>query len=89
MRSSSTRGSRPSGQQIVFHSLRHTYASWLLRSGADLYTVSKLLRHRTIAMTERYGHVADDTLRDAVKAFQKGIETAGKANGKKDEREAE
>ena len=67
-------------QMVVFHTLRHTYASWMLRSGADLYTVSKLLGHRTIAMTERYGHVADETLQDAVRAFQKDI--AGKAEEK-------
>jgi integrase len=69
-------------QMVVFHTLRHTYASWMLRSGADLYTVSKLLGHRTIAMTERYGHVADQTLQDAVRGFQKGLTEKAEEKGR-------
>lgn len=36
------------------HKLRHFYATYLLKSGVDIKTVSKLLGHTTIAMTERY-----------------------------------
>ncbi|MGD0663760.1 MAG: site-specific integrase [Syntrophorhabdales bacterium] len=67
-------------QRVCFHSLRHTFASWMLEAGASIYTVSKLLGHKTIVMTERYGHVSDGTLQDAVRAFEKGI--AGKAEEK-------
>jgi site-specific recombinase XerD len=52
----------------------------MLEAGASIYTVSKLLGHKTIVMTERYGHVSDGTLQDAVRAFEKGI--AGKAEEK-------
>jgi integrase len=56
-------------QKVVFHTLRHTYASWLVMSGVDLYTVQKLMGHSTISMTERYSHLAPDHLKKAVKMF--------------------
>lgn len=40
-----------------FHSLRHTYATLLLTKGVDLLTVSKLLGHSSIQITEIYTHV--------------------------------
>jgi site-specific recombinase XerD len=54
-------------QKVVFHTLRHTYASRLVMSGVDLYTVQKLMGHSTISMTERYSHLAPDHLKKAVK----------------------
>jgi integrase len=56
--------------KVVFHTLRHTYASWLVESGVDLYTVKKLMGHSTIAMTERYSHLGNNTLQNAVKVFE-------------------
>lgn len=53
-------------QKVVFHTLRHTYASWLVMSGVDLYTVQRLMGHSTISMTERYSHLAPDHLKKAV-----------------------
>jgi integrase len=48
------------------HGLRHTYASMLASSGqVDLYTLGKLLTHKSAAMTQRYAHLRDDTLRRA------------------------
>ena len=60
-------------QKVVFHSLRHTYASWLVESGVSLYTVQKLMGHENISMTERYSHLSPDTLQGAVRTFEKGI----------------
>jgi len=48
------------------HDLRHTFASWLVMEGVPLFEVSKLLRHASIQMTERYAHLAPDYLHDAV-----------------------
>ena len=48
------------------HDLRHTFASWLVMNGTPLFEVSKLLRHASIQMTERYAHLAPDHLHDAV-----------------------
>ncbi len=37
-----------------FHDLRHTFASWYMMSGGDLYELAKILGHSNIKMTERY-----------------------------------
>jgi site-specific recombinase XerD len=59
--------------QIVFHSCRHSYASWLIEEGQDLYTVQKLLGHKTNVMTQRYAHMAENKLKDAAKALSKAL----------------
>ena len=53
-------------QIVVFHTLRHTFASWLVMKGKPLYTVSKLLGHRDIKITERYAHLAPEIKKAAV-----------------------
>jgi integrase len=37
-----------------FHDLRHTFASWYMMHGGDLYELAKILGHSNIKMTERY-----------------------------------
>ena len=41
-------------QDFWFHDLRHTFASWYMMNGGDLYELAKLLGHANIKMTERY-----------------------------------
>lgn len=53
-------------QGFRLHGLRHHFASALVSAGIDLYTVQKLLCHKDASMTQRYAHLADKTLRDAV-----------------------
>jgi integrase len=53
-------------QKVVFHTLRHTYASWLVMKGVDLYTVQRLMGHKDITMTQRYAHLAPEHLDKAV-----------------------
>ncbi len=52
--------------KVVFHTLRHTFASWLAMSGVPIYTIKELMGHKSIEMTERYSHLAPDTKRQAV-----------------------
>jgi integrase len=48
------------------HGLRHVYASILASSGqVDMYTLQKLLTHKSSAMTQRYAHLRDEALRRA------------------------
>ena len=62
-------------QRVCFHTMRHSYASWLVMAGAPLYTVAKLMGHSTLSMTERYAHLAPDHVREAVAS----LEAFGKA----------
>lgn len=48
------------------HGLRHTYASMLASSGqVDIYTLQKLMTHKSPVMTQRYAHLRDDALKQA------------------------
>jgi len=47
------------------HDLRHSFASFALKQGVDLYTVSKLLGHKNIATTTRYAHLELEHLKEA------------------------
>lgn len=51
---------------IRFHDLRHSFASNLVAAGVDIYTIQKLMRHSSLAMTERYAHLSPDFLGQAV-----------------------
>ena len=44
--------------EFRFHDLRHTFASWYMMNGGDLYELAKILGHSNIKMTERYAKLA-------------------------------
>ena len=55
---------------VVFHSLRHTFASWMVSQGQPLYTVGRLLGHSKPEMTQRYAHLIPEIQRAAVETIE-------------------
>lgn len=58
------------GPEVTFHTLRHSFASWMINAGVDILTLSKLLGHSSVNVTQRYAHLYDSTLRDAVRKLR-------------------
>lgn len=58
--------------KVVFYSLRHTFASWLVQSGIPLYVVRDAMGHTSQEMTERYAHLAPSHIQNAVMALPGG-----------------
>ena len=50
----------------IFHTSRHTFATMMLTLGADLYTVSKLLGHADVKMTQVYAKIINKKKDEAV-----------------------
>jgi integrase-like protein len=53
-------------ENFRFHDLRHTFASHLVMPGVDLVTMKELLGHKTINVTNRYTHLAQEHKAQAV-----------------------
>lgn len=57
-------------KRISFHTARHTNATLLIYSGANITTVQKLLGHKSVKTTQVYANIMDITLvRDLEKAI--------------------
>jgi site-specific recombinase XerD len=54
---------------VGWHTARRTFATWELESGADIYTVSKLLGHKNIKQVAKYAQATDKLRRSAVNAL--------------------
>ena len=50
---------------VRMHDLRHSFASLLINSGRTLYEVQHILGHMQVKTTQRYAHLAQETLVDA------------------------
>jgi integrase len=55
---------------VTFHTLRHTFASWAVMRGVTLKELQELLGHSSLAMTMRYAHLAPENLRAAVSRLE-------------------
>ena len=65
----------------ALHGLRHSFASMLASSGkVDLYTIQKLLTHKSPVMTQRYAHLRDEALKNASALAGQIIEQATNKN---------
>lgn len=52
--------------KLTFHSIRHSFASWLIMKNVPIYHVSKLLTHSDLRVTQIYAHLQPDNLRSAI-----------------------
>ena len=72
------------------HGLRHVYASMLASSGQiDMFTLQKLLTHKSPQMTQRYTHLSDEAMRRAANLAGTIIEQAVKKVSRTDTVESE
>ncbi|MBM2840933.1 MAG: putative Integrase [Bacteroidetes bacterium] len=55
---------------LHFHSLRHSFASWLVQGNVSLYQVQKLLGHSNIRVTEVYSHLLPESMHNTVDKLQ-------------------
>ena len=70
-------------QKVVFHTLRHTFGSWLAIQGTPILTIKELMGHKSLSMTERYAHLTPDVKKDATLALEAAFNQSrnGKTEG--------
>lgn len=57
------------GDDVVWHTLRHTFASRLVQKGIPIQVVQKLMGHKTIQITMRYAKISDANMDAAISAI--------------------
>lgn len=68
--------------RVVFHTLRHSFASLLVENGVPIFAVKELLGHKTLAMATRYSHMAPDTLRKSVSVLNEALKAGREGEAK-------
>ena len=70
-------------EDVVWHTLRHTFCSRLVMAGVDIRTVQELAGHKTLAMTLRYSHLSGEHIRESVNRIGKKKEEISEATDTK------
>lgn len=68
--------------KLVFHSLRHSAASFLVQAGCSIYAVKEMLGHKDVKTTQRYAHLAPDNLAAVAQTLANACDLSGKPRGK-------
>jgi integrase len=68
-------------QLVIFHTLRHTHASWLALNGESLLVIQQSLGHKDLQMVRRYAHLSSDSRRQAALRLEAGF---AQGKGQKD-----
>ena len=55
---------------VVFHTLRHTFATHFIMATKDIHLLAGILGHSNAYITERYAHYCDDRKREAMQRFE-------------------
>jgi integrase len=71
--------------KVVFHSLRHSYCSWLAIAGVPLFTIGEIVGHKSTEMTKRYSHLCPDAKQAAAAQVAKMLAVASKKHDRKNE----
>ena len=62
--------------EFVLHSLRHTYGTRLAESGADAFTIQRLMGHSSVVVSQRYVHPSQKNLDSTVQRMEQMTESA-------------
>ncbi len=65
------KGITDNAQKVTFHTLRHTFASWLAISGIPIYTIQQLLGHKSLKVTIRYAHLSPENFKKAAEVLSR------------------
>jgi integrase len=63
-------GLKDTRDRVVFHTLRHTFASWLALNETPILTIKELGGWQSLDMVERYAHLIPDQKREAIKKLE-------------------
>ena len=68
--------------KVTFHTLRHTFCSWLAMSGIPIQVVGALAGHKELEMTQRYAKLSSATKRNALDCLEDILEETETEKGR-------
>ena len=63
------------GGRVTFHSLRHSFASWLMMLGVNLFSIKRLLGHASLDELDTYAELCEDYLLGDARSLQRQMLT--------------